>query len=176
MARKIGNRHEKNAAAAAKAEAAAGDVDVLHPERILNLSGRVVTMREYGHVEWLRLLPRAAPLVETLSSYLEGGRPPSYEEALDVMTRHVDELMPLVMQACDLPADIVLRPDDGELLLMAWWGCNGRFFVQRALNRLMVRAQEERVVAAQATPRSTSPSSPSPASHAPTSKPAPSAS
>jgi len=163
MAKKIGTRQQRDAAGAANATPS--DTEVLHPERVLQLAGRAVTMREYGHIEWLRLLPRAKPLIDSIASRLETaarletGKPPSYEDALEVMAEHVDALMPLVHQACDLEPDAVLSPDEGEMLLMAWWGCNGRFFVQRAMTRIMVGLHET-ARAPQATEKSTSPSSP----------------
>lgn len=161
MATKVGNRHKqaaKGGGAAAKPE---NELEVLHPQRVLTVGGQRVTVREYGHVEWLRLLPAAAPLVDSIVSMLEGGRAPSYEEALLVLASHADALMPLVRQACDMQAEAfeALNPEDGELVLMTWWGVNGRFFVQRALNRVAVSGFEKKA-ASPGTGRSTPPSSP----------------
>lgn len=146
-------------AAVAAAEEGSDELDVLHPERQVMLGGRRVTVREYGHVEWLRLLPRAAPLVGAIANVLDAGIEPSYEQALEVMAEHIDGLAPLVCQACDLDgaAFAALAPDAGELLLMTWWGVNGRFFVARAINRVAVARAEHR---AWAGARSTPPSSP----------------
>lgn len=120
------------------------ELDVLHPERELVFGARKVTVREYGHVEWLRLLPQAEPLVAAIASALEQGRDPTYEEALACLAQHIDALAPLVAQAADLsPVDhAALDPEQGELLLMTWWGVNGRFFVGRALNRVAVSMRE----------------------------------
>jgi hypothetical protein len=158
MATKLGNRRQQRAAQdAAKPD---NELEVLHPERRLVLAGKPVTVREYGHVEWLRLLPATKPLVESIAAMLEAGRAPSYEDALEVLALHTDGLMPLVRQACDMPTEAfnALDPEDGELLLMTWWGVNGRFFVQRALNRVAVSGFE-RQAGLSATARSTPPSS-----------------
>lgn len=150
------NRQSQSAAT----QGADADLDVLHPERVLQLGERRVCVREYGHVEWMRLLGRAAPLVAAIAALLEQGREPLYEQALQIVADHVDELMPLVAQAADMtPAEVAaLAPDEGELLLMTWWGVNGRFFVLRALNRVAVeRAQSAQSGSARSTPRSSRP-------------------
>lgn len=163
MARKI----SKPAGVGAAAEHNAGkssDLDTLHPERLLLLAGgklRVV-VREYGHLEWLRLLQQAEPLVAAIAVAIGAGREPSYEEALAILAQHADALAPLVAQAADMELAVfdALQPDDGELLLMTWWGCNGRFFVRRALNRVAItRAEAIRpaLAAASAGARSTPP-------------------
>lgn len=139
MARKIIKPAAKAAAAAPENE-----LDVLHPERHLVLGGRKVVVREYGHVEWMRLLPRSEPLVAAIADALEAGRDPTYEEALAVLAEHIDALAPLVAQAADLDeaAHAALNPSEGELLVMTWWGVNGRFFVERAVNRVAVSRRE----------------------------------
>lgn len=166
MAKLVGNKRAK----APAAKTADNELEVLHPERHLVLGGKKVAVREYGHVEWLRLLPRAEPMVAAIAAKLDAGREVSYEDALNILVEHTDALMPLVHQAADLADDTQLTPDDGELLLMTWWGVNGRFFVQRALNRVAIArteakrlAQLEESLASQhkessATARSTQPS------------------
>lgn len=132
------------AKAEAKAPPPENELDVLHPERELTFGKRKLVVREYGHVEWLRLLPQAEPLVAAIASALEHGRDPTYEEALACLAQHIDALAPLIAQAAGLePAEHeALDPEQGEVLLMTWWGVNGRFFVGRALNRVAVSRRE----------------------------------
>jgi hypothetical protein len=132
------------------------ELEVLHPERVITLGALKVTVREFGHIEWMRLLPRAEPMVQAIAHHLAAGVVPTYEQAFEVLAMHVETLMPLVAQAADLTAEQVdkLRPDEGELLLMTWWGVNGRFFVQRALNRVAVGREEARKTAAVSAPKS----------------------
>lgn len=150
MARKINKPVMAQAAPAAD-----DDLAVLHPERQLVLAGKPVTVREYGHIEWLRLQAAAGPLVAALAAILDAGQEPNYEQALQVMADNADTMAPLVAQAANMSvaAFDALAPDDGELLLMTWWGCNGRFFVRRALNRVAVaRAEAGRSDGARSTP------------------------
>ncbi|MCK9987648.1 MAG: hypothetical protein AzoDbin1_04120 [Azoarcus sp.] len=161
MARKI-TRPTALPAATDPAHAAAAELDVLHPDRTVVIGGVSITVREYGHIEWLRLLPAAMPLVDAIAGHLEAGRAPTYEDALMVLAENVDALTPLVAQAAGItPAAIeAMNPDDGELLLMTWWGVNGRFFIGRALNRVAVARAERRAGVPSAGVSSTPPSSP----------------
>ena len=61
-------------------------------ERELLLGGQQLTVREYGNVEWLRLLPAAEPLVASMAAALQADAPPTYEDALQVIARHIDGL------------------------------------------------------------------------------------
>lgn len=139
------------------------DLEVLHPEREVKLSVDTVTVREYGNVEWLRLLPQAEPLVANITAMLSAGAPPSYEDVLAIIAHHTDGLLPLVVQSVDRDVDWVetLNSNDLEALLMHWWGVNGHFFVNRAKNRAMAQYQEEMAARnPSAGEKSTPPSSP----------------
>ncbi|MBE2242388.1 MAG: hypothetical protein IAE86_06520 [Burkholderiaceae bacterium] len=140
MARKI----TKAAPPPAAPPAPENELEVLHPERHLVFGARKVVVREYGHIEWLRLLPQAEPLVAAIAHALEQDRDPTYEEALACLALHIDALAPLIAQAAGLTPDdyAALDPEQGEVLLMTWWGVNGRFFVGRALNRVAVSMRE----------------------------------
>lgn len=143
------------------------DLEVLHPERELTLGGETVVMREYGNVEWLRMLPVAEPLVARIAAALSAEELPTYEQALCAIAEHVDQLLPLIVRAVD--RDVAwfegLQAGEVELLIMAWWGSNGHFFVERGRNRAQI-AMHERLLAARAAAspsagaRSTPPSSP----------------
>lgn len=143
--------------------AAAPDLEVLHPERDVKLSVGEFTVREYGNVEWLRLLPQAEPLVTSLAEMLQALMAPSYEDVLMAIARHTDALLPLVAQAVDQDMDWIetLQGNDLENLLMTWWGVNAHFFVRRAQNRVAVTYQEQALARPPSTgEKSTPPSSP----------------
>lgn len=128
------------------ASSTAGNEAATCPPRSIWLGNRWAKVREYQHGEWLALLSRVEPLIAALAARVSTGEEPTYELALDVLAANHPMLLPLVAQAADLPPSYVaeLPPDDGELLLMTWWGVNGRFFVSRALNRVSVREGERK--------------------------------
>ena len=144
MAERIPKPPKAKAAPKGRAQAAAPDIEVLHPEREVDLSTGSVTVREYGNVEWLRLLPQAEPLVASVTEMLSALIVPSYEDVLAAIAHHTDALLPLVVQAADQDMAWLetLKGNDLENLLMTWWGVNGHFFVRRAQNRVTVLYQE----------------------------------
>lgn len=123
------------------------ELEVLHPEVSFELADKTVVVREYGNVEWLRLLPSTEPLVAEIARQLASAEMPAYEAVLMVVASHADAMLPLIAQAIDQPTEWVeaLAPDHFEALLQQWWGVNGRFFVQRAINRVAVARQEQRL-------------------------------
>jgi hypothetical protein len=163
MARKI-NRPAQSAPASSDA---AEELDILHPERILNFASGTITVREYGAVEWLRTRPLAADLIADIGAALQAGRAASFDSVMDICAAHEATLLRLVAQAADIDVARVVQldPEQLEQLLLAWWGANGRFFLARALNKVAV----ERAVASLAASASAS----STPSSSPTGTPAP---
>lgn len=161
MAQKIGSRPAATRTTAQADQTAADELDILHPERTITLSIGTIVVREYGAVEWMRMLPAAESLIASISAMLAERRIPIYEEALAVIAKNIDALLPFIAAASGLEHAVVeaLAPDDFELLLMTWWGVNGRFFVGRARNRIAVARAEMEVVVS-ASENSTQPLSP----------------
>lgn len=145
MAKLIASAASAPAPAQANAQEEASDLTVLHPERELQLGGEAVTVREYGNLEWLRVLVRAEPLVAAVTEMLAGADTPTYEQALAVIADNADALMPLVAQAVDRDVQWIdqLPSGDVEVLLMTWWAVNAHFFVSRAINRVLVARGEQ---------------------------------
>lgn len=143
MAKKVEGKAGKAAAKAAE------ELDALHPERSAVLAGRKVTVREYGFVEGTRLRLVAKPFTEGLFQLLKGDRVPEYEAVLDVIAEHVDVVLELVAASADVKVPWIqkLSPEDGELLLMMWWGVTGPFFMRAALQRLRAERQVESLLA-----------------------------
>lgn len=163
----MAKRIPKNAALAAAGAASAqvSDLEVLHPNRELTLGGVKVVVREYGNVEWLRALAVAEPLVAEIAVLIACDAVPTYERVLRVIAEHIDGLLPLILQSVDRDRAWLdsLKNAEVEVLLMAWWGANGHFFVQRAANRAAMDEQERLVLlaaAGSAGGASTPPSSP----------------
>ena len=125
-----------------KREAGADDLEVLHPERPLTIAGRDITVREYGFVEGLRLLPIAEPIIAGLQGDLERGAP-TFESIMGILAQHADVAVRLLAVACDVDAEWIetLSQDEGHLLLMAWWSVNGPFYLRTAATRAAVAAR-----------------------------------
>ncbi|SIQ30950.1 DUF6631 family protein [Marinobacterium stanieri] len=118
------------------------DLEVLNPERELTIQGEVITVREYGFVEGLKIRPIAQPFIESLNQVFKAGDL-STEAVLMAVGEHVDAVLQLVAISADVELEWVhqLGDSDGQNLLMTWWGVNGPFFVRalqtRAITELM---------------------------------------
>lgn len=143
------------------------DLQVLHPEREMEIAGVKVTMREYGFVEGMRLAATAAPVVHDLSIITGDAKDDGlleYARLQAVFADHVDAITGMVAQACDQPREWVetLGDADGQTLLFAWWAVNGPFFVRRVLVALQMRMAAKRFNGATSTPSSPPPATATP--------------
>ncbi len=150
MARKVA----PPATSASAPDKGADDLNVLHPEREVELDGRTVTVREYGFVEGLKIQRSAAVLVAALVE-AQGAGDVAYQSVQSIMADHADILIDLMARAADVDADWIrgLSDEDGQLLMMVWWSVNGPFFVRRVAVDVAITAQS-------AGQTSTPPSSP----------------
>lgn len=136
MARKTPSKATTKPQAAAKAPAGTDDLAVLHPEISVPIGGETIIVREYGLVEGLKVRALLAPFTADLRILFDQG-PFLTEDVIDLFGRHVDIIMEAVAIAVGKPVSWVraLGPDDGNLLLMAWWGVQGPFFVRQIFSR-----------------------------------------
>ncbi len=144
-----------------KDQAGAEELDILHPDRSATLGGRKVTVREYGFIEGMRLLPTMQPFLDALHQRLVAGKDTRFQDALMLMAEHIDLVVEMVAVAADVDKTWIesLQDHDGEHLLMLWWGANASFFFQKVRNRIGVeRAEAE--FAKLAGAKSTQPSLP----------------
>ncbi|MBS0599536.1 MAG: hypothetical protein JSR92_19940 [Proteobacteria bacterium] len=137
------------------------DLNILHPERIIRVAGREVTVREYGFMQGLRIAAAAAPIIAELADAAE--RSLDVELVLATLAAHPAELVALIAAATDLtPAQIEALPDDeGQLLLLTWWAVNAPFFVRRVVMRVAPRLAAAPSAGATSSP-SSSPSATTP--------------
>lgn len=125
-----------------KKEAGVDDLEVLHPERLLTIAGREITVREYGFVEGLRLLPMAEPIIAGLQSGMGSGVP-AFDSIMGIIAENADVAVRLMAAATDVEVKWIesLSQDDGQLLLMVWWSVNGPFYLRTAATRAIVAAR-----------------------------------
>lgn len=142
-----------------KKEAGSDDLEVLHPERTAVIAGRKITVREYGFVEGLRLLPLAEPIIAALQDLASTGGT-VFDAVLAVAAEHADVVVHLMAAAADVEVEWLesLGQSDGHLLLMMWWGANGPFYLRRAALQLVARGR----AGAMSTPPSSAPATEAP--------------
>lgn len=138
------------------------DLAILHPERHATIAGVAVTMREYGHVEGMKLHALITPIVDAIASLALNGELADTDALRAVFGDHADAVVLLTAAACDQPAEWVAGLGDaaGHELQLLWWAVNGHFFGRRVQESLMLHCLKQ-----SAGPTSTTPS------HAPTTTP-----
>lgn len=122
------------------------DLQTIHPDVPFPLAGRMVTMREYGHIEGLRVLVWAKPFVDGLYELVASGagQQPRLSQIRYLMAEHADLVRDMVAQAVTAQAGDPaaglndrqelaqwiesLGDNDGQLLLAVWWRVNVNFF------------------------------------------------
>ena len=121
-----------------KATPGADDLQVLHPERTAVIAGRSITMREYGFIEGLKVRALARPLIETLHATVASGRLPDINDVQFMLAEHADNVALLMAQAASVEPEWVRQLDQyqGDQLLAMWWGCNGHFFIRKAIDQV----------------------------------------
>jgi len=148
---------------AADSEAQGGDdLAQLHPNLETRLNGRVVTVREYGFVEGLKVRQLLKGFLDGLYELTKRGSLPGVEEVLGLVVDHIDAVLEAVAQSADIDVQELKNLKDqaeGDLLLLKWWTANGPFFnrlaVQRVLAERIAAAEAEKQRAGQtSTPRS----------------------
>lgn len=144
-------------------KAGAEDLQVLHPERTLQIAGREITIREYGFVEGLGLRPLIQPFLEDLYSLVNVDKVvPPLEDILGVLGKHSELVAKLMATAADVDLEWVhqLPSREGNTLLYVWWIVNGPFFVGAVVDRIRAEVAAAKQRKALAGPTSTPPSSP----------------
>jgi len=130
------------------------DLEILHPERELEIAGETVLVREFGFIEAARLSALAKPVIDDLSGLMTD---PEAEIGLgvldDILTRHTDIMVRLLARAVDRdPAWIESLSDaDGQRLMLTFWEVNSGFFMRRLVMQAVAR-QPLSVDSARSTP------------------------
>ncbi|WP_325438049.1 DUF6631 family protein [Pseudomonas nitroreducens] len=141
----MGKKVERPAKPAPAAKAGADDLQVLNPNRELEIEGRKITVREYGFVEGLGLRPLMQPFLDDLYVIMKGAGVPELEAVIGVLGKHNDMVVTLMATSANVDESWIrsLPQRPGKLLLYVWWIVNGPFFVGEVTDRL----QQERFVA-----------------------------
>lgn len=124
----------------------ADDLSVLHPDHTFPLAGRSITMREYGFVEGMKLLPLLDPIIAQMRGMIERAEElPTNEQFPAWLGLHMDALVQLMAASADIEPEWIesLSPEDGYELIWFWWVVNGPFCVRNAKRRSQVARSRE---------------------------------
>jgi hypothetical protein len=112
------------------------DLEVLFPDREIEIAGEPLTVREFRYREGLEMLAQARPFVAALRALLTGPEEDLAPEAFDaLLADHLDAWLLMVARSCGRDVAWVARlPDkDAMTLQNAFWEVNAPFFMRRLL-------------------------------------------
>lgn len=140
-----------------KPEHQAAEIEILNPDEVIKIEGVEYCVREYGHIEFIRLLHIAEPLVAMLTQRIqEQPKLPLYEHFLLVFSEHYGQLLPMILQAVSMEQATFenLPVDAQELVLAVWLKVNEHFFSRRAQMRgelLKLMSERDKSILAKST-------------------------
>lgn len=131
-------------------QSGADDLSTLHPDASITVGGRDVLIREYGFIEGMRVRAFMKPFTADLDR-LFGASDVLVDEVMEVVGEHIDIVKKAIAQSIAAPGrdaspeDVAwlgtLNDQDGDRLLITWWGVNGLFFVRSIVRRAAERAR-----------------------------------
>ena len=123
---------------------AATDVEVIHPERVIQIKGEDITVDEFGFLQGLSAGPLARPLLDDMAiCFEEKGDDIAMEEISELFGLHREILIHLMSMVTGKSRDwiMALNDKDGMTLMMTFWQVNSGFFVRRLLTRKLAARQ-----------------------------------
>lgn len=136
------------------------DLDVLLPDRDIEIGGEQVTVREFSFVQGLKAEPLVRPMVADLQALFaeDADEVVEFSRLAEVFGRHAEAFLGLIALSCGRPSDWLerLSDGDGQLLAMTFWTVNSRFFTRRLVTRALTAAHR----AAASSAAASAPSSP----------------
>jgi hypothetical protein len=132
----------------------ADELEVLAPDRTLDINGETITVREFRFLEGLRAATHARPILKDMTEiFAQGeGQEPALEELEDIFSRHADAFLALMSLSIGKPVEWFagLSDMEGRLLLLAFWEVNSRFFMSRLVLGAITRLATQKPQAAPA--------------------------
>ncbi|HCL2876925.1 TPA: hypothetical protein N1953_001422 [Pseudomonas aeruginosa AC9A] len=145
MGRKVAKPRAPRDSSASGQEPGADDLEILHPDRTVEIHGRTVTMREYGFVEGLKLRATMQPFLDDLHAMVVNDRGlPPLDRIIDVLASHHSLVVQLIAQAADVELEWIeeLPARPGKNLMFLWWIVNDPFFVGEVMDRISAERAE----------------------------------
>lgn len=122
------------------------EASILHPDVVVTINGRKITIHEFTFVEGLELGPIVASLITDLDKDIGSGG--NVARIFDTLFTHPETLKALLIKSTDVDEEWLnsLSGNDGDHLLMEFWGVNAPFFMRRLVSRRMIRDASLRLV------------------------------
>lgn len=111
-------------------------LDILLPDKTLEIDGERITVREYSFLQGLDIADFAWPLIDELRLLfidLQPGEELPLSALAATFGRHREIFVRLLSLSTDKPEAWVtaLGDENGQRLYLTWWTVNAHFFVRR---------------------------------------------
>lgn len=100
------------------------ELEILFPERSLEIDGRVFEIKEYSFVECLKFGHLLEPLINEVKKEYSGI--PSGLEIKEILLNHFDVIRFMLPKVCNITEEELnhLAIESGEILTIVWWDVN----------------------------------------------------
>ena len=122
-----------------------GDAEVLHPNRVLTIGDKEVTVREFSFRDSLDLGPLLSSMLADIDSAVGDGS--DMAGLFEAFYQHPLALESVLLKCTGQDKEWLdsLSAEDGETLIMAMFEVNGDFFIRRVAARRMMAAAAPRL-------------------------------
>lgn len=119
-------------------DATGDELEILVPERDIEIAGVAITVREYSFIEGLKLRSKMQPLIDALYKSITATAMPELEDIIIILSEQNELVVELVAQSANVAVSWIeeLGQEDGYRLMLTWWAVNGPFFVSTAVQRV----------------------------------------
>lgn len=123
------------------------DLDILAPEREIEIGGEKVTVREITFGEQLKHGAALKLLADTLLPALKSDNEDILTAVMDALAAHYAATIPLFSLSIGKSAEWIeaLKGEDGEALAMTWWSVNRGFFTRRLVRPIFFHLARNRL-------------------------------
>ena len=121
-----------------------GDAEILHPDRVIEIGGREVTVREFSFRDSLDLGPLLSSMLSDIDNAVGDGT--DLSGLFEAFYAHPDALEAVLLKCTGQDKEWIdsLTSEEGEMIVMSMFEVNGPFFVRRVAARRMMAAAAPR--------------------------------
>ena len=119
------------------------ELEILFPTAEIEVAGEKLEVKEYTLKQQLQYNAKFVPFINALRATLGNSQEDfSLDDLMVCLSANYQNVMELVAISINKPVEFVesLGNQDGEALLIIWWGVNSDFFTRKAVQPLVEKS------------------------------------
>nr|DAV20619.1 MAG TPA: hypothetical protein [Caudoviricetes sp.] len=119
------------------------ELEILFPTAEIEVAGEKLEIKEYTLKQQLQYNAKFMPFINALRATLGNSQEDfSLDDLMVCLSANYQNVMELVAISINKPVEFVesLGNQDGEALLIIWWGVNSDFFTRKAVQPLVEKS------------------------------------